>query len=135
MLIKLFLWGDDVFGYGRKGNTNKFWQADLDARCWRPPPWNFTALSVTRTWYSTALVPTLNRLNCKDSGPKGPVLVHTAGVIWVITFASSVQVSGVRKQFEVEANFVDVEGIGENIGANDSRRKAAQAAIPKTGFL
>jgi hypothetical protein len=44
-------------------------------------------------------------------------------------------VSGVRKQFEVIANFVDVEGIGENIGANDSRRKAAQAAIPKIGFI
>jgi hypothetical protein len=43
--------------------------------------------------------------------------------------------SGVRKQFEVIANFVDVEGIGENIGAHDSRRKAAQAAIQKIGFL
>jgi hypothetical protein len=40
-------------------------------------------------------------------------------------------VSGFRKQFEVIANFVDVEGIG----ANDSRRKAAQAAIPKIGFI
>ena len=45
------------------------------------------------------------------------------------------QVSGVRKQFEVIATFVDVEGISENIGANDSRRKAAQAAIPKIGFI
>jgi hypothetical protein len=64
----------------------------------------------------------------------------------VSTFASSVQASGirrcsaeggsgVRKQLEVIANFVDVEGIGENIGANDSRRKAAQAAIPKIGFI
>jgi hypothetical protein len=43
--------------------------------------------------------------------------------------------SGFRKQLEVIANFVDVEGIGENIGANDSRRKAAQAAIPKIGFI
>jgi len=64
-------------------------------------------------------------------------------VIWVITFASSVQVSGVRhkkvsgfrKQFEVIATFVHVEGIIENIAANDSRRKAAQAAIPKIGFI
>jgi hypothetical protein len=48
---------------------------------------------------------------------------------------SSVQVSGVRKQFEEIANFVDVEGVGENIGANDSRRKAAQAAVPKIGFI
>jgi hypothetical protein len=39
--------------------------------------------------------------------------------------------SGVRKQLEVIANFVAIEGIGENIGANDSRRKAAQVAIPK----
>ena len=70
-------------------------------------------------------------------------MVHPGGVIWMITSASSVQVSGirrcqvsgVRKQFEVIANFVDVEGIGENIGANDSRRKAAQAAIPKIGFI
>jgi hypothetical protein len=45
------------------------------------------------------------------------------------------KVSGVRKRFEVIANFVDVEGIGENIGANHSRRKAAQAAVPKIGFL
>jgi len=45
------------------------------------------------------------------------------------------QVSGFRKRFEVIANFVDVEGIGENIGANDSRRKAAQAAVPKIGFI
>ena len=45
------------------------------------------------------------------------------------------KVSGVRKQYEVIANCVDVEGIGENIGANDSRRKAAQAAIPKIGFI
>ena len=30
-LNKLFLWGDDVFGYGRKGDTDKFWQADLEA--------------------------------------------------------------------------------------------------------
>ena len=43
--------------------------------------------------------------------------------------------SGVGKQLEVIAYFVDVEGIGENIGANDSRRKAAQAAIPKIGFI
>jgi hypothetical protein len=61
----------------------------------------------------------------------------------VPTFTSSVQVSGVRhkkvsgfrKQFEVIANFVAVEGVGENIGANDSRRKAAQAAVPKIGFI
>jgi len=45
------------------------------------------------------------------------------------------QVSGVRKQFEVIANFVDVDGLGENIGAKDSRRKAARAAIPKIGFI
>jgi hypothetical protein len=45
------------------------------------------------------------------------------------------KVSGVRKQYEVIANFVDVEGIGENIGAIDSRRKLAQAAIPKIGFI
>jgi len=45
------------------------------------------------------------------------------------------KVSGFRKQYEVIANWVDVEGIGENIGANDSRRKAAQAAIPKIGFI
>jgi hypothetical protein len=44
-------------------------------------------------------------------------------------------VSGFRKQCEVIANFVDVEGIGENIGANDSRREAAQAATPKIGFI
>jgi hypothetical protein len=44
-------------------------------------------------------------------------------------------VSGFRKQFEVKANFVDVEGIGGNIGANDSRTKAAQAVIPKIGFI
>jgi hypothetical protein len=43
--------------------------------------------------------------------------------------------SGFRKQFEVIANFVDVEGIGENIGVNDSRRKAAQTAISKVGFI
>jgi ferredoxin len=24
-LNKLFLWGDDVLGYGRKGDTDKFW--------------------------------------------------------------------------------------------------------------
>jgi hypothetical protein len=30
----------------------------------------------------------------KDPGPKGPALVHPAGVIWVIAFASSDQVSG-----------------------------------------
>jgi hypothetical protein len=61
----------------------------------------------------------------------------------VSTFASSVQVSdvrhkkvsGVRKQYEVIANCVDLEGIGENIGVNDSRRKAAQAAISKIGFI
>jgi len=34
----------------------------------------------------------------KDPGPEGPALVHPGGVIWVITFASSVQVSGVRCQ-------------------------------------
>ena len=34
----------------------------------------------------------------KDPGPEGPALVHPAGVIWVITFASSVQVSGVGFQ-------------------------------------
>jgi hypothetical protein len=62
-------------------------------------------------------------------------LVHPGGVIWVISFASSVQVSGFRKQYEVITNCVDVDGIGENIGANDSRRKAAQAAIPKIGFI
>jgi hypothetical protein len=70
-------------------------------------------------------------------------LIHAGGVMLVSSFASSVrvsgirrcQVSGVRKQLEVIANFVDVEGIGENIGANDSRRKAAQAAIPKIGFI
>ena len=56
-------------------------------------------------------------------------------MIWVITFTSSVQVSGFRKQYEVIANCVDVEGIGENIGANDSRRKAAQAAILKIDFI
>jgi hypothetical protein len=44
-------------------------------------------------------------------------------------------VSGFRKQYEVIANCADFEGIGENIGANDSRRKAAQAAIPKIGFI
>jgi hypothetical protein len=44
-------------------------------------------------------------------------------------------VSGFRKQFEVIANFVDVEGTGENIGENDSIRKAAQAAIPKICFI
>jgi len=61
----------------------------------------------------------------------------------MITFTRSVQVSGIRrcqvsgfrKQYEVIANCVDVEGIGENIGANDSRSKAAQAAIPKIGFI
>jgi hypothetical protein len=73
-------------------------------------------------------------------------LVYPAGLIMVIMFTSSAQVSGirrcsaeggsgVRKQYEVIANFVDVEGIGENIGANDSSRKAAQAAIPKIGFI
>jgi len=45
------------------------------------------------------------------------------------------QVSGFRKQYEVIANCVDVEGIRESIGANDSRRKAAQAVIPKIGFI
>jgi hypothetical protein len=45
------------------------------------------------------------------------------------------QVSGFRKQYEVIANCADFEGIGENIGANDSRRKAAQAAIAKIGFI
>jgi hypothetical protein len=44
-------------------------------------------------------------------------------------------VSGFRKQYEVIANCVDVEGNCENIGANDSRRKAAKAAIPKIGFI
>jgi hypothetical protein len=44
-------------------------------------------------------------------------------------------VSGFRKQYEVIANFVAIEGIGENIGVNDSRRKAAQAAIAKIGFI
>jgi hypothetical protein len=81
----------------------------------------------------------------KEQGREGPALVHPAVVILVITFASSVQVSGIRRcqvsgvrcqeQFEVIANFVDIEGIGENIGANDSRRKAAQAAVPKIGFI
>jgi hypothetical protein len=46
------------------------------------------------------------------------------------------KVSGFRKQYEVIiANCVDVEGIGEITGANDSRRKKAQAAIPKIGFI
>ena len=40
------------------------------------------------------------------------------------------QVSGFRKQFEVIANFVDVEGIGENIGENDSR-KSSTGSYPK----
>jgi hypothetical protein len=44
-------------------------------------------------------------------------------------------VSGFRKQYEVIASRVVVERIGENIGANDSRRKAAQAVIPKIGFI
>jgi hypothetical protein len=30
----------------------------------------------------------------KDPGPEGPALVHPGGVIWVINFTSSVQVSG-----------------------------------------
>ena len=25
-LNKWFLWGDEVFGYGRKGNTDEFWE-------------------------------------------------------------------------------------------------------------
>jgi hypothetical protein len=38
-LNKLFLWGDDLFGYGRKGDSEGFWMLDarcwiLDARCW-----------------------------------------------------------------------------------------------------
>jgi hypothetical protein len=24
-LNKWFLWGDDIFGYGKKGDANKFW--------------------------------------------------------------------------------------------------------------
>jgi hypothetical protein len=32
----------------------------------------------------------------KDPGIEGPALVHLAGVIWMITFTSSGQVSGVR---------------------------------------
>ena len=31
------------------------------------------------------------RMANNDPGPKGPALVHPGGVIWVITFASSVQ--------------------------------------------
>jgi hypothetical protein len=46
-----------------------------------------------------------------------------------------ISVSGFRKQYEVIANCVDCEGFGENIGSNDSRRKAAQPAIPKIGFI
>ena len=34
----------------------------------------------------------------KDPGPEGPALVHSGGVVWVITFISCVQVSGVRCQ-------------------------------------
>jgi hypothetical protein len=45
------------------------------------------------------------------------------------------KVSGFRKQFEVIANFVDVEGVGENTGESNSRRKAAQAVVPKMGFI
>jgi hypothetical protein len=75
--------------------------------------------------------------------PEGRAYSSERGLIMVIMFTSSArvsgirrcQVSGVRKQYEVIANFVDVEGIGENIGANDSSRKAAQAAIPKIGFI
>ena len=41
----------------------------------------------------------------KDLGPEGPALVHPGGVIWVITFTSSVQVSGFGCQ--VSASEVD----------------------------
>jgi len=34
----------------------------------------------------------------KDPGPEGPALVHPGGVIWMITSASSVQVSGVSNR-------------------------------------
>ena len=34
----------------------------------------------------------------KDPGPEGPALVHPAGVMWLISFTGSVQVSGVRCQ-------------------------------------
>ena len=46
------------------------------------------------------LIPTCKktRLNSKDPGPEGPALVHPVGIIWVITFTSCVQVSGVRCQ-------------------------------------
>jgi hypothetical protein len=41
----------------------------------------------------------------KDPGPEGPALVHPRGVILVSTFASCVQVSGVR--FQVSATEFD----------------------------
>ncbi len=25
-LNKLFLWGDDLFGYGKRGNSDQFWE-------------------------------------------------------------------------------------------------------------
>ena len=40
----------------------------------------------------------VSRLLSKDPGPEGPALVYPGGVIWVITFTSSIQVSGVRFQ-------------------------------------
>ena len=51
----------------------------------------------------------INRLPVsKDPGPKGPALVHPAGVIWVITFYQAVwfQVSGFRFQQRISMRCV-----------------------------
>jgi hypothetical protein len=44
----------------------------------------------------------------KNPGPEGPALIHPGGVIWVINFISSVQVSGVRCQQLKSTRWVEV---------------------------
>ena len=80
---------------------------------------------------------TVNLFCRRKPGPLGQVRDNRLCHLSKLFVVSGVrfQVSGFRKQYEVIANCVDVKGIGENIGANDSRRKAAQAAIPKLGFI
>jgi len=47
----------------------------------------------------------------KDPGPKGPALVHPAGVIWVIAFASSDQVSAILSLRNCEFRNLGIIGI------------------------
>jgi hypothetical protein len=57
--------------------------------------WNIESGGLKSIYIQMALI------RSKDPGPKGPALVHPAGVIWVITFYRAVwfQVSGFSKGF------------------------------------